>query len=112
MTDLNGLAKTVHSIAIKKGWYEGRTREFPELIALMHSELSEALEEWRDGQPSYYLRPSGETQKPEGYGVELADAIIRILDCCAFMDVDIDRAIEQKIAYNRTRPYRHGGKRA
>lgn len=104
---LNELAAEVHGIAVEKGWYD-TPRSFPELIALMHSELSEALEAWRERDVAI----TTEGNKPEGYGVEMADCIIRILDCCDYMGIDIDQAITRKIAYNRTRPYRHGGKRA
>lgn len=43
--------------------------------------------------------------------IELADAIIRILDYCGYAGIDIDAAVERKHEYNKTRPYRHGGKR-
>ena len=42
---------------------------------------------------------------------ELADVIIRVLDYCGYAGIDIDAAISQKHEYNRTRPYRHGGKK-
>lgn len=45
------------------------------------------------------------------YGRELADVIIRVLDYCGYAGIDIDAAISQKHEYNRTRPYRHGGKK-
>ena len=49
--------------------------------------------------------------KPEGIPIELADVIIRVLDYCGYAGIDIDAAISQKHEYNRTRPYRHGGKK-
>jgi NTP pyrophosphatase (non-canonical NTP hydrolase) len=48
--------------------------------------------------------------KPEGIPTELADIIIRVLDICANWGIDISAAIADKMAYNETRPYRHGGK--
>lgn len=54
---------------------------------------------------------SAKSKKPEGMAVELADCIIRILDTCAFMSIDIERAIRAEMEYNKTRPYRHGGKK-
>jgi NTP pyrophosphatase (non-canonical NTP hydrolase) len=50
--------------------------------------------------------------KPEGLPIELADAVIRILDYCEYAGIDLGVAIRQKMAYNELRPYRHGGKKA
>lgn len=55
--------------------------------------------------------PAGETGcKPEGVAVEMIDCIIRILDWCGKMGVDVDGVLAMKHAYNKGRPYRHGGK--
>lgn len=66
----------IHENAQKHGWWE-EDRQYGEIIALIHSELSEALEEHRDSKPLVY---DGENGKPEGCAVELIDAVIRILD--------------------------------
>lgn len=50
-------------------------------------------------------------QKARGYAVEMADCIIRILDWCGKEGIDIDRIISMKHEYNKSRPYRHGGKK-
>lgn len=47
----------------------------------------------------------------ESIPIELADVIIRVLDYCGYAGIDIDAAISQKHEYNKTRPYRHGGKK-
>lgn len=52
-----------------------------------------------------------ERRKPEGVAVELADCMIRILDYCGHAGIDIEEAIRIKHEYNKTRPYRHGGKK-
>jgi NTP pyrophosphatase (non-canonical NTP hydrolase) len=106
---LNELAKRLNATAIEHGWWE-KEKPFPEVIALCHSELSEALEEYRNNRDldEVYLVQG----KPEGIPVELADCIIRILDFCAMHGIDIDKALEQKASYNETRPYKHGGKKA
>lgn len=49
-------------------------------------------------------------QKPEGIAIEMADCIIRILDWCGRENIDIEKMIEIKHKYNKSRPYRHGGK--
>lgn len=108
MTSLNELAKQINENAVAHGWWE-EARTFPEIVALIHSELSEALEEYRSnhGVTEVYQ----EAEKPEGVPIELADAIIRILDYCGYAGIDIVAALERKHEYNKTRPYRHGGKR-
>lgn len=91
-----------------KGWHEG-TRSFGDEIALIHSEASEALEAFRDGLPMRSITYSPE-RKPEGPAVELADVIIRCLDTAYERGMPIEEAIKVKLAYNKTRPHRHGGK--
>lgn len=127
---LNELAQQIHDTAKGHGWWSTK-RELPELIALFHSELSEALEEYREKRPHvWYLCNMGMSSpcnpdcerfddpdcpwrgdKPEGIAIELADCIIRILDYCGHEGIDISAAIEAKMQYNATRPYRHGGKK-
>lgn len=132
---LNELAKEAHQISVEHGWWD-KEPTFGELVALMHSELSEALEEYRVKRPMAYhicLASDGcpcdregcgdwdtesgacelgaMDEKPEGIAVELADCIIRILDWAGHEGVDLDSIIREKMDYNRTRPYRHGGKK-
>lgn len=103
---LNEMAKEFHALAIEKGWYDGDKRTVPELLCLIHSEVSEALDEYRNGNMNTYF--SG--VKPDGFDIEVADIIIRILDICAYLEINIDKAIKVKHEYNKTRPYRHGNK--
>lgn len=84
--------------------------DLPLKIALMHSELSEALEEWRAGRVSTWF--SGDQRKPEGLPIELADLAIRLFSYCGANGIDLERSIQLKHDYNVTRPYKHGGKRA
>lgn len=103
---LRSLAKSAHSTAKEKGWWDNE-RSIPEQIVLMHSELSEAVEELRkpNARP-FYLKDD----KPEGWGVELADCVIRIMDTCEQYNVDLQGLIEMKMKYNESRSHRHGGK--
>lgn len=105
--NIKEMQKEIHTTAIEHGWWE-EERSFGEVIALCHSELSEALEEARNGHQPSEIYHHGE--KPEGIPVELADCIIRILDYCEKEDIDMENIIMEKINYNKTRPYKHGGK--
>mgnify|MGYP001025213141 FL=1 len=121
---LNDLAADIHANAVAHGWWD-EARSFGDIVALCHSELSEALEAYRDGEELVHgccghctfdgscdhPAPAGETGcKPEGVAVEMIDCIIRILDWCGKMGVDVDGVLAMKHAYNKGRPYRHGGK--
>lgn len=172
---MNALAQEIHKNACDHGWWgdlsgyrpmdgdlvatpEGQAavspirRNFGEVLALIHSEVSEALEDYRDGrapsethytwtlpanfpyrvtmtQGGWIVKgPLGTQQeldqgqflnllrihkvelKPAGIPSEFADVIIRVLDACAAYGIDIDKAIAEKMAYNKTRPYKHGGR--
>jgi len=108
--DLNDLAQRINKNARDHGfWSTDNYPTFGDKIALVHSELSESLEEYRDHKAWYYEVDG----KPEGIGVELADAIIRILDMCEEMapqGFNIQQAILNKMSYNETRSFMHGGK--
>lgn len=99
-----GLADEIHATAQAKGWWD-KERNFGEMVALMHSELSEALEAKRHGNP-----PSEHIPEFSGIEEEFADVIIRIMDTCYQAGFDLPGAILAKMAFNEGRAYKHGGK--
>ena len=98
------MATEVNEIAKVKGWCDAE-RNDGVMIALMHSELSEALEALRHGNP-----PDDHIPEFSGVEAEMADVVIRIMDYGKDRGLRIAEAIEAKIAYNINRPMKHGGK--
>lgn len=100
-TNLNELAKIVHQANMK--WWQDPATGLPinrnkgELIALMHSELSEALEGERKNLPDDHLPQFRMAE------VELVDVIIRVLDYAGAYGYDLDAAFKAKMAYNAVR---------
>ncbi len=110
---LRELTTDSYEIALARGWWPpGDVRTFLELIALVHSELSEAIEEWRNGHGPTEIYYNDYNKKPEGIPIELADVLIRIGDMAGHFGIDLSTAVMIKMAYNKTRPVRHGGKKA
>jgi hypothetical protein len=99
-----------HNTAKEKGWWSERDRNIGEQLALMHSELSEALEEWRSGADIKEI--IYEKSKPCGFTIELADLLIRVFDTVGRYELPLIEALIVKMKYNKTRPYRHGNKLA
>lgn len=111
---IKALQKEIHANAREKGWWpegDDDVNNIPEKLALIHSEISEALEEYRNFDRLSEIRERMYDRAPEGFGIELADAMIRILDLAEYLEIDMQQCIEIKMRYNKTRPLRHGGKR-
>lgn len=123
MLDLNELAREVHENAVNHGFWDPEP-SFGEIIALCHSELSEALEAYRNGEPMAYVYGEDEIPRlytdmadwdeldePEGIAVEMADCVIRVLDWVgSHPELDFEKILLAKHRYNQGRPYRHGDK--
>lgn len=92
----------VHDNARNKGWWDS-DRSDGEIIALMHSELSEALEALRDGDMMSAKIPMHKEVEEE-----LADVIIRIMDYAERRGYNIASAIVEKHKVNLKRPHKHG----
>jgi len=103
--NLEKTTKEIRQIAESKGWDSVQIEDWeddnkiPCKLALIHTEVSEAVEKFREDDL-------------EGFREELADIIIRVLDLAGGIEgMDIDEEIRNKIAKNKFREYRHGGKR-
>ena len=98
----NKIAKKVYKNAVNHGFW----KEVPndgERMALIHAEISEALEALRDDNPT-----SNKIMEYSSVEEELADAVIRIMDYAFGKDLDIAGAIKAKIEYNESREFMHG----
>jgi NTP pyrophosphatase (non-canonical NTP hydrolase) len=104
---LNDLATIFHANAQQHGFHDGENNNMPSWVANLHGEVSELWEAYRTGGLEERCdKPIPLTCQEE----ELADIIIRALECAAQLRIDIDHAVKLKHEYNLSRPYRHGGK--
>ena len=125
---VNKLVKVAHEGAMNKGFHDKKV-EMGTLLALIHSEVSEALEAHRSGKmmseehvgtlqhfiddPVDEIESTGgidwfENNVKETFEMELADIVIRVADLCGLYGIDLESCIIAKIRYNSTRAYKHG----
>ena len=120
---LKSLGLEIHENAKSKGFFE-KEKNTGEMLCLIHSEVSEALEADRnskycklskleenvlmgwasdiDFRQDYIAKVKGTFEE------EMADILIRVLDMCAFRGIDIDFHVKAKMRYNASRTYKHG----
>lgn len=90
--------------AKRKGFYSPPP-SIDSRLCLIHSEVSEALEDYRD---DLMVTTIDEKGKPRGFPSEMADIMIRVADLAGYLKIDLDREIRIKSDYNETRPLKHG----
>ncbi len=112
---LNEMADAAYKNSASKGfWDDHKTGNLPaetiaSKLALIHSEVSEALEDARDGNmKTRFLSETGKEGKPVGFPSELADIIIRVGDLAKRLGIDLEDEVTTKMVYNATRPNKHG----
>jgi len=135
VSGLNKSAELIHQGNVSRGFYDDAfdkdgfpTKNTGELLMLVVSELSEALEadrkskqanidffedkinllNYQDISQKDAFIESFKTHVKDTFQDEIADSVIRILDICCYLGIDIDRHINLKLAYNETRPHKHG----
>lgn len=101
---INALCRICHENSKQKGFWE-QSSNIPEKLALIHSEVSEALEAVRHGYPVSDHLPNVSL-----FEEELADICIRVFDLAQFYGINLGRIIDEKIEYNKSRPHMHGKK--
>lgn len=101
---INEMTKIIHEDNVNAGWWtdlttgEKKDRNVGELLALVHSEVSEALEGYRKNLKDDKL------PHRSMFEVELADVFIRIFDLAGGHNLDLGGAILEKLHFNRVRP--------
>lgn len=88
-----------HGVAREKGFWE-KERNVGEMLMLIVSELGEAIEAHRTASHGLL--------KKDTFEDELADTAIRLFDLCGGLGIDLEKQIEWKMSFNKTREAKHG----
>ena len=124
---INDLAKQIHENNKEKGFYNDKEeRNMGEILALIHSEVSEALEADREDNYTYkggtplknwmhisddkMFKAIFEQGIKSTFEDELADIVIRVMDLAAYKNIDLEHHILAKVRYNTLRASKHGKK--
>lgn len=97
IAEFDAVCRRVRQNEREKG-FDSSMENFPEKIALIHSEASEALEDWRKNREDHI-------------GEELADIVIRVMALAEGIDVDLGDELMDKIEKNADREEKHGGRK-
>lgn len=104
---LTELSQVIHKLQVEKGFWDKGSNNTDQKLLLITGEICEAHEELRsnDNPLHVYYRDDG---KPEGFTFELADVLIRTLDLCGSLGIDVTSIVAEKLRFNESRPRKHG----
>jgi len=110
---LDAAQAAVFAVNDANGWFDDE-RTFGDDVALLHTEVSEMFEAYRDNgyadMTDLVLPGDTHLPKPEGVGSEAADILVRLLDTCHRRGISLAWEFERKLQFNSTRGHKHGGK--
>jgi len=104
--DISEAQQIAHDNALDKGFWDNT--DIPTKLMLIVTEVAEAMEEYRVENETLTTVRYRLDGKPEGFPTELADIVIRVFDLAAYLDIDLDDLVYEKMQFNTTREFLHG----